>query len=221
MGSLHAEGFMGDLASELGYHYAAPIRRITVTDYHRIGEAGVFRDDERVELLDGLILEKSPIGHRHGYATRTLSNLLSHAVGQRAIVDVNAPLALTPDSQPLPDVMLLRPPFALYRERLPRPADVLLLIEIAETARSYLSGAKAQTYAEAGVREFWIVDLVQEEIAAFREPQAGGFGLQEVLNRNASLAPVPFPDASIRIADFLEPAAPTRSKHRRKSSPRR
>jgi len=106
--------------------------------------------------------------------------------------------------------MLLRMPFALYRERLPRPADVLLLIEVSQTARSYLRGAKARTYAEAGVPEFWVVDLVQEEVAAFREPQADGFGYQEVLNRNARIAPAAFPDASIGVADFLEPTAPTR-----------
>lgn len=201
---------MGDMATELGYEFAAPIRRITVDDYHRIAETGIFERDEHVELLDGILIEMAPIGHRHGYAARTVANLLGYALGTRAIIETNAPLALAPDSEPQPDVLVLRPPFTLYRERLPRPADALLLVEIAETSRSYDRGPKARSYAEAGIEELWVVDLVEEEVVVHRNPQADGYGSRTVFRRGECVAPARFPDVSIAISDFLESAAPTR-----------
>jgi Uma2 family endonuclease len=201
---------MSDMATQMGYALAAPIRRITVDDYHRIGDAGVFDNDEHVELLDGMLIAMAPIGHRHGYAARTVANLLGYALGPSAIIETNAPLALTVDSEPQPDVLVLRPPFLLYRERLPVPADVLLLIEIAETSRAYDRGPKARSYAEAGVQELWVVDLVEEEVVMLREPQAGGYQSRTVVRRGDSIAPARFPDIAIAVSDFLQPTAPTR-----------
>ncbi len=200
---------VGDMATEMGFAFAAPIRRITVDDYHRMGDFGLFRD-ENVELLDGILIAMAPIGHRHGYAGRTVANLLGYALGSRAIVETNAALALTVDSEPQPDVMLLRPPFTLYRERLPRPADVLLLIEIGDTSRTYDRGPKARSYAEAGVEELWVVDLVEEEVIVFRNPQADGYQSQTVARRGERIAPARFPDVTIAVSEFLEPTAPTR-----------
>jgi len=201
---------VGDMATELGYEYAAPIRRITVDEYHRIGDAGVFDHDERLELLDGFLLAVSPIGHRHGFAARTVANLLSYALGRRAIIETNAPLALTTESEPEVDVLVLRPPFRLYRERLPRPADVLLLIEVSDQSRSYVSGPKARSYAEAGIEELWIVDLVEENVIVHRDPQAGGYGSRAIFARDARIAPASFPESSLLISEFVEPTAPTR-----------
>jgi len=198
------------MATELGYEFAAPIRRITVDDYHRIGEAGVFGRDEHVELLDGILIAMAPIGHRHGYAARTVANLLGYALGPRAIVETNAPLALTADSEPQPDVLLLRPPFTLYRERLPVPADVLLLIEIAETSRAYDRGPKARSYAEAGIEELWVVDLVEEEVVVLRKPQPDGYESRVVARRGDRIAPACFPEVMIAVSEFLQSAAPKR-----------
>jgi Uma2 family endonuclease len=198
------------MATELGYQFAAPIRRITVDDYHRMGEAGVFGRDERVELLDGILIAMAPIGHRHRYAARTVANLLGYALGPRAIIETNAPLALAAGSEPQPDVLLLRPPLTLYRERLPVPADVLLLIEIADTSRVYDRGPKARSYAEAGVEELWVVDLVEEEVVMFRTPQSGGYDSRTVARRGDSVAPASFPDVVIAVSEFLQSAAPAR-----------
>jgi Uma2 family endonuclease len=201
---------MADMAAELGYEFAMPIRRITVHDYHRVGDAGIFDHDERLELLDGLLISTLPIGHRHGYAARTVANLLSYALGDRAIIETNAPLALTPDSEPRPDVLVLRPPFALYRERLPRPADVFLLIEVSDVSSGHATTPKSRSYAEAGIEELWVVDLVEEKLVVHRDPQADGYGSRTVLRRGERVVPARFPDAAIAVADFLEPAAPTR-----------
>jgi len=201
---------MGDMATELGYEFAMPIRRITVDDYHRIADAGVFDPAERFELLDGFLIEMAPIGHRHGYAARTVANLLMYALGRRAIIETNAPLSLTADSEPQPDVLVLRPPFTLYRERLPRPVDVLLLIEVSETSRSYDRGPKARSYAEAGIEELWVVDLVEEEVVVHRDPQADGYATRTPFRRGQRIAPERFPDVSIAVSEFLESASPTR-----------
>jgi Uma2 family endonuclease len=196
------------MATQLGYALAAPIRRITVDDYYRIGDAGVFADGEHVELLDGMLIAMAPIRHRHGYAARTVANLLGYALGPSAIIETNAPLALTVDSEPQPDVLVLRPPLTRYRERLPVPADVLLLIEIAETSRAYDRGPKARSYAAAGVEELWVVDLVEEEVVVLREPQARGYKSRTVVRRGDSITPARFPAIAIAVSDFLQPAAP-------------
>jgi len=201
---------MGDMARILERAVGMPVRRITVDEYHRMGEAGILSEDERVELLDGLLIEMAPIGYRHEYAGGTLAHLLGLGLGRRAVIRANSPLTLGASSEPQPDVMLLRAPFTRYRNRLPAPSDVVLLVEVAESSRKYDRGRKAHAYALAGIPELWIIDLVDEEVVVLREPGADGFRLQALFRRGDLVSPSAFPDVPIAVADLLESAAPTR-----------
>ncbi len=110
---------MSDMATTIEETLHVPVRRISVDEYHRMGEAGVFDPDERIELLDGVLIAMPPIGPSHAFSVRALTNMLLAKLGTRAIIDVQNPVIIGPASEPQPDVMLLRPPNARYAEGLP------------------------------------------------------------------------------------------------------
>lgn len=134
--------------------HPVPRHRLTVEDYHRLGETGVLGADDRVELLEGQLVGMSPIGPRHAFVVNLLSRLFATAVGDRAWVSVQNPVVLDNGSEPQPDIVLARPPMDKYLLSHPRPDDVLVLVEVADTSFGIDSGAKLEIYAKAGIGEF-------------------------------------------------------------------
>src|SRR5215210_4225582 len=132
-------------------------RRFTVHDYHRMGEAGILHEDDRVELIEGEIVEMAAIGTRHFSCVNGLTRLLIRSVGDEAIVSVQNPVRLNDHTEPQPDLTVIRE--RDYRESLPMPEDVLLLIEVSDTTLRYDRNLKLPLYARAGILEVWIVDL--------------------------------------------------------------
>ncbi len=137
--------------------YEVTRRRFTVHDYHRMGEAGILHEDDRVELIEGELVEMAAIGTRHLTCVNGLTRMLVRGVGDEAIVSVQNPVRLDEHSEPQPDLTVLR--MRDYRESLPVPEDVLLLIEVSDTTLAYDRGVKLPLYARSGIREVWIVDL--------------------------------------------------------------
>ncbi|MDQ2729821.1 MAG: Uma2 family endonuclease [Actinomycetota bacterium] len=133
-------------------------RTWTVDEYHRMAEAGVLREDDRVELIEGEIIEMSPIGSAHARCVNRLTALLVPAAGGRAIVSVQNPVRLSPRSEPQPDLSLLRWRHDFYPEG-PTPGDVLLVIEVAASSVGFDRRVKVPLYGRAGIPEVWIVDL--------------------------------------------------------------
>ena len=131
--------------------------RFTVHDYHRMGEAGILHEDDRVELIEGELVEMAAIGTRHFSCVNGLTRMLVRGVGDEAIVSVQNPVRLDEHSEPQPDLTVLR--MRDYRESLPVPEDVLLLIEVSDPTLAYDRGVKLPLYARSGIREVWIVDL--------------------------------------------------------------
>ncbi len=144
--------------------------RLTVRDYHRLGEAGILGEDDRVELLEGQLVDMSPIGPRHSLAIDTLNELLVMAFAGRASVRVQNPITLDDSSEPQPDFTLVRRPWRGYPDAHPGPGDVLLLVEVADSSIDFDRGAKLELYARAGIREFWIVDLTTDGVLVHRDP---------------------------------------------------
>jgi Uma2 family endonuclease len=155
--------------------YPVPRHRLTVADYHRLGEAGVLGEDDRVELLEGQLVDMSPIGPRHALAVDALTELLVLAASGRAVVRVQNPVVLDDTSEPQPDFALLRKPWQGYPTAHPRPADVYLLIEVADSSLDFDLGAKLELYARAGIREFWVVDLTTNRVLVHRNPGDGKY----------------------------------------------
>lgn len=149
--------------------------RFSAEDFHRLHEAGILPEDARVELVEGEIVEMSPIGKRHAYVLNTLVDLLSPLRG-RAVLSVQNPLALPPDTEVYPDLVLLRPPRTAYRDRLPEAQDALLVVEVADTSLDYDLNVKVPLYAKAGVPEVWVVDLARDRVHVFRKPAGEGYG---------------------------------------------
>lgn len=142
--------------------------RLTVDEYYRMGQAGVFAPDARVELIEGEVIDMAPIGTRHASAVKKLNALFSAAAQGRAIVAVQDPLRLSDASEPEPDLMLLRPRADFYAQAHPGPADVLLLIEVSDSTAAYDRSVKLDLYARHRIAEVWIVDLDNNVVRFFR-----------------------------------------------------
>lgn len=149
-------------------------RRFTVEEYYRMAQAGILHEDDRVELIDGEIVQLPPIGDDHAHHVRRLAHLLRGLVGARALVDTLNPLRLDDYTEPLPDLVLLRPRADFYR-RHPRPEDVLLVVEVADTTLRYDRAVKVPHYGRAGVPEVWIVDLPHRRVEVYRAPEGGRY----------------------------------------------
>jgi Uma2 family endonuclease len=143
---------------------------ITVEEYMRMGEAHVFAQDARLELMEGEIVEMAPISSAHASVVSTLAALLSQAA-PRAIVSVQNPLVLGERSAPQPDVLLLRPRVDRYYYSHPVATDALLVVEVADTTLEYDLEVKRSVYARAAVADLWIVDIDRRELHVFREPE--------------------------------------------------
>jgi Uma2 family endonuclease len=150
-------------------------RPFTVDEYHRIADAGVFRADDRVELLDGKIMMMSPIGWRHAACVDRMNRLLNRLVGDQAIVRVQSPVRLAENSEPQPDIALLKPRDDFYVRGHPTPNDVLLIIEISESSLHYDRHEKLPEYAKAAIPEVWLVDLMGDSVLTFCEPLVGTY----------------------------------------------
>ena len=173
--------------------------RLTVAQYHRMGETGVLPPDARVELIEGEVVDMAPIGTRHGGTVKWLNHTLNQAVGQRAIVAVQDPLRLGDRSEPQPDLMLLKPRADSYRTAHPTAADVLLLIEVSDTTARYDCEIKLALYARHGVAEVWIVDLDHGQLSVHRHPADGGYGESSAAAQPGVLTALALPGVAIDL----------------------
>jgi Uma2 family endonuclease len=177
--------------------------RLTVADYYRMGEAGVFAPDARVELIEGEVIDRAPIGTRHGSAVKRLNALLTAAVGARAVVSVQDPLRLGDLSEPEPDLMLLKPRADFYADAHPTAADVLLLIEVADTSARYDREVKLPLYARHGVCEVWIVDLEARLLCLYRQPAGDAYGQTSATAAPGRTSIVALPGVEIDLGPIL------------------
>ena len=179
-------------------------RTFTVSEYHRLAHHGILQENDRVELLDGRIYEMNPIGSRHAQCVRRLTALLVLKVTPKALVSIQNPVRLDDRSEPEPDVALLEPK-EVYGSRHPRPDDVLLLIEVADTTLDFDRDVKPLLYARAGVRELWVLALEEERVHVYRRPGANGYAEHAVVERGAALDITALPEVgAIAVADMLD-----------------
>ena len=183
--------------------YAPSRRKLTVDEYHRMGESGILHEDERVELLDGELYEMAPIGDDHIGGVISLEYFFGQRLGGRAFVSTQNPIRLSGYSEPEPDIVLLRLREDFYRTGKARPEDVLLLVEVAASSLDYDRTTKLPRYAAAGIPEVWIVNLVEERIEVYRQPAGDGYALHSVHVRGDTVAPAAFPDVTLRVEEIL------------------
>jgi len=175
----------------------------SVADFYRMAETGVIKTDARVELLGGKIIDMMPIGPFHAGSVNRLIRLFSSLSRGRWLVSAQNPVRLTEYSEPQPDLMLLRPTADDYMSRHPLPADVFLLIEVADSSLEFDREEKLPAYGRAGISEVWLVNLTAKAIEVFREPHFTGYGLSKILGRGDNASPASFPDAVVDVAELL------------------
>lgn len=172
-------------------------------DYHRLGEAGALAGDRRVELVDGEIIEMSPIGSRHAGCVDTLNRLFSRRLSARVLVRIQSPIVLDDFSEPQPDVVLLRPRADNYRRSHPGAADVVLLVEVLDSSVDRDRARKVPAYANARITEVWLVNLEAETIEVLRQPSRGEYHSTVSYRRGARLAAGVAPATWFRVNDIL------------------
>jgi Uma2 family endonuclease len=182
-----------------------PVRHsVSVDEFERMVEAGVFAPDERLELIDGEILDMSPIGDPHMACVDRLTRWFAPlTISERAIVRVQGAFVASDISRPQPDVALLRPRDDFYATRGPRPADVILAVEVADSSLRYDREVKRSLYAAAGVSEMWIVDLKGGGVDIATEPSASGYANLMRAKPGDTIAPAAFPDVTLAVAQLF------------------
>jgi hypothetical protein len=168
-----------------------------------MAEAGILREYDRVELIRGEIVEMSPTGRRHKAFVANLAQLLIERLGGRALVFVQSGVVLADDTEPEPDVTVLRRREVPYKEREAHAEDVLLLIEVADTSIRYDRSVKLPLYARAGVPEVWIVDLPADAIEVYRQPTPTGYTESTRAGRGGAVTPAAFPGVTLSVDQIL------------------
>jgi Uma2 family endonuclease len=184
---------------------AFTLRKWTVKEYHKLGEVGIFNPEERLELIEGNIIKISAKGTVHASATRRTATLLHNLVGNQAAVYNKSPIALDDNSEPEPDIAVVKiDPFD-YASHHPTPSEVYLIIEVADSSLTFDREIKAKIYARSGIADYWVLNVGDRQLHVFREPAVDGYQSEVILAETASISPIEFPAFNIAIQAMLPP----------------
>ncbi|MFN0079958.1 MAG: Uma2 family endonuclease [Prosthecobacter sp.] len=179
-----------------------PLARITCEKYHALIQSGAFTEDDRLELINGYLVQKMSIGPNHAGAVKALNFLLNRRLGDRAIVAVQDPITINEYSEPEPDIVIARFRDDFYRQSHPGPGDVILVIEVADSSLSYDLTAKIPLYAAAGIPEAWLVNLNARQMTVFRQPEGAAYTQSEVFKDGDTVAVPGFADVTLRMDEL-------------------
>lgn len=182
---------------------STPVRLWTIDDYHRIIEANILTSEDHVELLEGQILQMSPQQPPHAATTQRASDYLRDLLAGKAIIRVQLPITLRPNSEPEPDVAVVRINPDEYQESHPTPDDIFLVIEVADASLSIDRKQKASTYARAKIADYWVLNVSKRQAHVFREPKDGTYQQETLLSEDAFLSLVAFPNTEVQIAQLF------------------
>jgi Uma2 family endonuclease len=180
-------------------------RRFTSNEYHRMAQAGILCEDDRVELIDGEIVVMTAIGHRHVACVSHATRALVRAAGDNAIVQPQGSVRLDLYYEPEPDLVLLKPRADFYSTRHRGADDVLLIIEIADSSFEYDRDVKGPIYATAGVPEYWLVNLNTDVVWRYQSPERGSYRDVREYHRGESIAPAHLLSCAIAVDVLLTP----------------
>ena len=185
------------MSVQLQKHY------FNVDEYYRMAKAGVFAKDHRVELIEGEVIEMSPIGKHHAGCVKRLNKLLNRSVNELAIVSVQDPISIDDFSEPQPDLALLKPRADFYSNSHPTPADVLVVIEVADTSLDYDRSVKLPLHARAGIPEAWLIVLPKDLIEVHSQPKSGKYQKVQRLKRGKTVVLSSLAGLSVKVDDIL------------------
>ncbi|RFP57973.1 MAG: Uma2 family endonuclease [Limnothrix sp. CACIAM 69d] len=182
---------------------ALTLRPLQVRDYQCLIDQGCFGPEEHIELLNGQLIQMAAKGTRYAAAVSRLARLLGRQLGETVLIRLQDPIALNDQSQPEPDLAIVLPHPLDYADHHPTPAEIHWLIEVADSTLTYDTQTKARAYAQAGLGDYWVLDLPGDRLWVFRNPNQAGYGLVMQLDRAQSIAPIAFPNCTWPLADLL------------------
>lgn len=182
-----------------------PRHRFTVDEYHRMIEAGILTEDDRVELIGGEVVQLSAMGARHAMSLAYLDDELRGLLAGSAQVRAQLPVTIPEYDEPEPDIAIVRPRLDRYRERHPQPEDILLVIEVSDTSLDADLREKLPMYARTGIPEAWIVNLPRQRVERYTDPEAmsGAYRTMERFRPSQQIASVMLPGVVLAVAEIL------------------
>lgn len=178
-------------------------RKFTVEQYHKMSEVGILTESDRVELIKGEIVEMSPIGLKHAATVNRLNQLFYRKLGDRVLVSIQNPIQLTNNSEPQPDVALLKPRADFYETQTPEIKDIFALVEVADTTIIYDRDVKIPLYAENGISEVWLIDVNNQSLTIYCQPTPEGYQTIQTLNGNQNFSLLVFPEITINVSEIF------------------
>ena len=187
------------------------VRRLSVQDYHQMAESGILQPDERIELLEGQIIQMAAKGTAHSAAVTRIERLLRNRLGvgaafpmeDRVLLRFQDPVRLNDYSEPEPDVAVVQPNTLFYEDHHPIPSEVFLLIEVSDTTLKFDREVKSPAYARSGIAEYWVLDVKAHKLHIYRVPGADGYQSEAILSGELTVAPLAFPDCVIAVREML------------------
>ncbi|MFN0124491.1 MAG: Uma2 family endonuclease [Blastocatellia bacterium] len=184
-------------------------RRFTVEEYYKMADAGVLRDHERLELIEGEIIVLSPQGPKHAAGGNRAGDVLRRMLGDRALVREQYPIHLADNSEPEPDIVVAFPDENYYADHHPTPREILLVMEVSDTTLEFDRVRKARMYARAGITQYCLINVQAREIEEFRQPKPDGYRARETFTARQTFTLAAMPGVTINVGDLLPPAKKT------------
>ncbi|MEM6251791.1 MAG: Uma2 family endonuclease [Cyanobacteria bacterium P01_D01_bin.156] len=178
-------------------------KRWTLDEYHQLIAQGFLTSKSAVELINGQIIEMVPQQPPHAATTDEGGDYLKALFAGKAKVRVQLPVTLPPDSEPEPDFAIVRIDENFYRDRHPNPDDIYLIIEVADSTLRKDRQYKSQLYAQAGIPEYWIINLQQHQVIVYRQGQADGYQLEQTFEATDGVQPLAFPELTVDLKRLL------------------
>jgi Uma2 family endonuclease len=175
----------------------------TVDEYHRMVDAGILREGDRVELINGEVLTMSPIGLGHMAALDRATRLFVTRLGESAIVRVGGSVRLDSFNEPQPDLVVLRAKEDFYLSGAAAIADIYLIVEVSDSSLRFDLAVKAGLYAERGIVEYWVVDVESDVLIAHSEPSSNSFRTVHHYHRGDVITPSLLPTCRMEVSSLL------------------
>ena len=175
----------------------------TVDEYYRMADVGILGPTDRVELIEGEIIQMSPIGNRHASCVDRANYLFVTAFKEKAIVSIQHPLRLDKYNEPQPDIIVLKPRADYYASQSRTPADTFFVVEVSDTTLRYDTKVKLPIYARSDVPEVWIENLQEDLLLVCRDPTGRSYRTQLTLHPGEFISPPGFPELSFKVEDLL------------------
>lgn len=178
--------------------------KFTAEEFYRLCETGIIDSHDRIELLNGELIIMHAIGYRHAQAVTNLNAYLSEEARRRYKISPQNPVELERYSAPQPDLTLV-PWSRGNSKRHPTPEEAFLIIEVADSSLQYDREEKLRAYAATGIREFWLLNLVDDILEIYRQPEGPAYGQRLIVPADGTASPLAFPDVTIALAEIIPP----------------